>query len=175
MDTNERVKYIRKEKNMTMEEFGSHLGVTKVAISMIESGKRGLTDQNFLAIVREFNVNPEWLRDGEGDPFKKVTRNERIEGFVRDILQNEPTGRKARLIDALASLDADGWDTLYTIACHFAEKQNSPSDETANEGSLLDVVKNNSSIVNAAHERTDIPYDDELQNQDNAIMDDDNF
>lgn len=29
--------------------------------------------------------------------------------------------------------------------------------------------------ANAAHERVDIPYNDELQNQDNAIMDDDNF
>lgn len=29
--------------------------------------------------------------------------------------------------------------------------------------------------ANAAHERTDIPYDDELQDQDNAIMDDDDF
>lgn len=124
MDINERVKIIRKELKMTMEEFGSHLGVTKVAISMIESGKRGLTDQMFLSIVREFGVNPEWLKDGTGDPFKEVTRNKRIEGFVKDILTNEPEGRKARLIDALASLDGDGWDTLYNIASRFVERQN---------------------------------------------------
>ena len=30
-------------------------------------------------------------------------------------------------------------------------------------------------FANAAHERTDIPYDDKLQKQDDAIMDDDNF
>ncbi len=176
MTTNERVKFIRKSKNLTMEKFGEKLGVTKVAISRIESGDRRVTDQMFIAICRVFDVNPEWLRDGTGEPFKKMARNKRIENFVKDILSNEPEGRKARLIDALASLDTEGWDTLYAIARHFVERQNVSPDESPNEDSLLDVVKNNNSaIVNAAHERTDIPYDDELQNQDNAIMDDDNF
>lgn len=124
MNINERIKQIRKSLALTMEDFGSRLGVTKVAISMIESGKRNVTDSMFLAICREFNVNPDWLRDGIGEPFKEVTRNRRIEEFVRDILTNEPEGRKARLVDALASLDEEGWDKLYEIALHFVEEQN---------------------------------------------------
>lgn len=124
MNINERVKMIRKEKKLTMEAFGKQLGVTKVAISRIESGDRNVTDQMFLAICNTFNVNPDWLRDGIGEPFKEATRNRRIEEFVRDILTNEPEGRKARLVDALASLDEDGWDKLYEIALHFVEEQN---------------------------------------------------
>ena len=124
MNINERIKQIRKSLSLTMEDFGSRLGVTKVAISMIESGKRNVTDSMFLAICREFNVNPDWLRDGIGEPFKEATRNRRIEEFVRDILTNEPEGRKARLVDALASLDEEGWDKLYEIALHFVEEQN---------------------------------------------------
>lgn len=124
MNINERIKQIRKSLSLTMEDFGSRLGVTKVAISMIESGKRNVTDSMFLAICREFNVSPDWLRDGIGEPFKEVTRNRRIEEFVRDILTNEPEGRKARLVDTLASLDEEGWDKLYEIALHFVEEQN---------------------------------------------------
>lgn len=124
MGINERIKQIRKTLALTMEDFGSRLGVTKVAISMIESGKRNVTDSMFLAICREFNVNPDWLRDGTGEPFKEMTRNRRIEEFVKDILTNEPEGRKARLVDALASLDEEGWDKLYEIALHFVEEQN---------------------------------------------------
>ena len=124
MSVNERIRKIRKSLSITMEDFGSRLGVTKVSISMIENGKRNVTDQMFLAICREFNVNPEWLRDGVGEPCKDLTRNKRIEGFVRDILTNEPEGRKARLVDALASLDEEGWDKLYEIALHFVEEQN---------------------------------------------------
>lgn len=128
MSVNERIRQIRKALSLTMEDFGSRLGVTKVSISMIESGKRNVTDQMFLAICREFNVNPDWLRDGIGEPFKEVTRNKRIEGFVEDILTNEPEGRKARLVDALASLDEEGWDKLYEIALRFVAEQNEKNE-----------------------------------------------
>lgn len=66
---NERVKELRKELNLTMEKFGERLGVRKTAISRIESGVNNLTEQMFLAICREFGVNEEWLRDGEGEMF----------------------------------------------------------------------------------------------------------
>ncbi len=129
MSINERAKYLRKERlNLTMEEFGKRLGVQKSAISKIETGKVSISDQMFLAICREFNVNPEWLRDGIGEPFKEITRNKRIEGFVEDILTNEPEGRKARLVDALASLDEEGWDKLYEIALRFVAEQNEKNE-----------------------------------------------
>lgn len=128
MSINERVKMIRKEKNLTMEAFGKQLGVTKVAISRIESGDRNVTDRMFLSICNTFNVSPDWLRDGIGEPFKEVTRNKRIEGFVEDILANEPEGRKARLVDALASLDEEGWDKLYEIALRFVAEQNEKNE-----------------------------------------------
>lgn len=66
---NERIKELRKFLNLTMEKFGERLGVKKNSISQIESGNRNLTDQMFLAICREFNVNEEWLRTGAGDMF----------------------------------------------------------------------------------------------------------
>lgn len=128
MDINERVKHIRKSFGLTMEAFGKRLGVSKVAISRIESGDRNVTEQMLLSICREFNVNPDWLRDGIGEPFKEVTRNKRIEGFVEDILTNEPEGRKARLVDALASLDEEGWDKFYEIALRFVAEQNEKNE-----------------------------------------------
>ena len=66
---NERIRELRKTLGLTLEKFGANLGVGKTAISKIESGDRGLTDQMFLAIVREYNVNPDWLRNGTGPMF----------------------------------------------------------------------------------------------------------
>lgn len=129
MNINERTKVLRKNYlKLTMDEFGKRLGVQKSAISKIETGKVSLSDQMFLSICREFGVSPEWLRDGIGEPFKEVTRNKRIEGFVEDILANEPEGRKARLVDALASLDEEGWDKLYEIALRFVAEQNEKNE-----------------------------------------------
>ena len=71
MTQGERVKAVRKsiEVNLTMEKFGERLGVTKTAISLIESGKNNVTDVNIKAICREFNVDEHWLRTGEGEMF----------------------------------------------------------------------------------------------------------
>ncbi len=66
---NERIKELRKALGLTLEKFGAKLGVTKTAISNIENGNRGLTDQMFLSICREYNVNPGWLETGNGPMF----------------------------------------------------------------------------------------------------------
>ena len=74
MTQGERVKAIRKELNMTLEQFGEKLGVTKTAISYVENNKRNLTEQMLLSICREFGVNEIWLRTGEGDVENMFTK-----------------------------------------------------------------------------------------------------
>lgn len=72
LSVNERLKTLRKSLNLTLEEFGKKVGVTKTAISRLEKGERNLTDQMILSICREFNVNEKWLRTGEGDMDKDL-------------------------------------------------------------------------------------------------------
>ena len=71
MTENGRVKELRKYYNLSMEEFGERLGVTRSAISNIESGNRSVTDQMRRSICREFNVSEEWLKDGSGEMIKR--------------------------------------------------------------------------------------------------------
>ena len=69
---NGRVKEVRKGLGLNQTKFGKRLGVTTAAISKIENGDRGLTEQMLLGICREFGVNEAWLRTGEGDIYKKT-------------------------------------------------------------------------------------------------------
>lgn len=69
MTRGERVQKIRKSKGMTLETFGSSLGVAKTTISRIEKGVNNLTDQMAMSICRTYNVNYNWLMDG-GDVSK---------------------------------------------------------------------------------------------------------
>ena len=69
MNEGTRVKEIRDSLNLTMEKFGSALGVGKTAISKIEKGERSLTEQMAKAICREYSVNEEWLKNGTGEMF----------------------------------------------------------------------------------------------------------
>lgn len=62
---NERLKLLRKELNLTQEEMGKKLGVTKTAICALEAKRRNLTEQMLLSICREFRVNYHWLTEGQ--------------------------------------------------------------------------------------------------------------
>lgn len=112
MTQGERVKAIRKALGLTLEKFGQPLGVKKNAISQIENGRNGLTDQMAKAICREFNVNIEWLQNGAGEMFAEINRDDQIAAFVGNLLKDEEDSFKRRLISALAGLDDDGWDFL---------------------------------------------------------------
>lgn len=79
---NERIKELRKVLNLTMEKFGERVGVTRSAMSNIENGNRNLTEQMLRSICREFSVNEEWLRTGEGEMFV-ISRNDYIEMVSR--------------------------------------------------------------------------------------------
>lgn len=112
MTQGERVKEIRTALSLTLEKFGENLGVGKTAISKIEKNERSLTDQMAKSICREYNVNENWLRTGEGDMFIKMTRNDEISQFVGQLMATEDDSFKKRLISALAVLDENGWDIL---------------------------------------------------------------
>lgn len=72
MTQGERVKEIRKTLNLTLEKFGDKIGVQKSAVSKIERGDVGLTEQMSKSICREFNVNYDYLVNGEGDVFSNL-------------------------------------------------------------------------------------------------------
>lgn len=119
---NERVRLLRKsaelnkKEKMTLERFGARFGVGRSSISDIENGRRDVTDQMFLSICREFDVNPEWLRDGVGEMFVAKNRNEEIEDFFNRVLGDDPDEFRPRLIAALARLDDSEWDRVAAFA-----------------------------------------------------------
>lgn len=89
MTVNERVKEIRLENKLTLEKFGSKLGVKRSAISQIEHGINGVTDQMIKSICREFGYCEEWLRDGiEPKKPEKLDEDELAE-YIEDLLSTE--------------------------------------------------------------------------------------
>ena len=66
----ERIKRIRKELDLTQQEFADRLGIKRGAIANYEIGRNEPVDSVISLICREFNVREEWLRTGEGKMFK---------------------------------------------------------------------------------------------------------
>lgn len=111
---NERIKELRKSLNMTLEQFGTSVGVTRSAVGRIEKGERNVTDQMFKSICREFNVNEEWLRTGEGEMFVKLNRGALAARIVGNALTSDDEFVKNTFI-ALGELSPDEWKLIKKI------------------------------------------------------------
>lgn len=129
MSVNERVKIIRKNAGLTMEKFGERLGVTKTAISLIESGKNNVTDANVKSICREFGVDYIWLTTGEGEMFIE-TDDDFMEKIDR-IMAGEDDARKNlfKFMLELSMEDIQAIDRIIDKAIQFKADQ---SEETKN-------------------------------------------
>ena len=56
--------------DLTQQKFGERLGIKGNTVAQYELGRSNPVDSVFSLICREFNVNEEWLRTGEGEMFK---------------------------------------------------------------------------------------------------------
>ncbi len=163
---NERIKELRKALGLTLDKFGERLGVSKVAISLIENGKNSLTDQMFKSICREFNVREEWLRTGEEPMFIQMSRDEEIASFVNSIQQGCTDSFKKRFIKVLASLDESDWKFIEEKAIELCQPY---IDAAASAHDKSDTPI----IIRAAHENPGATK--EQIEADNAMMESDDF
>lgn len=72
---NTRIKKLRKALDLTQQAFADKLGVKRNTVATYETGKSNPSDAAIALICREFNVNEEWLRTGEGDMFKPAPKD----------------------------------------------------------------------------------------------------
>lgn len=112
MTIGERIKKVRRSVDLTQQKFGERLGIKPNSVSLIESGDRNPSDQVILAICREFNIREEWLRNGGGDMFIQVTRDERIAAWVSKTLSTESDTFQKRFISMLSKLNESDWEVL---------------------------------------------------------------
>lgn len=108
----ERIKKVRKSEGLTQVEFGERIGVKGNTVTNYETGLRTPTDAVLLSICREFNVNEEWLRTGNGEMFNPEIPNDEISNMLADVLKLENKDFRKRLLVALSKLDSDGWHEL---------------------------------------------------------------
>ena len=118
MKYNERIKELRKALNLTLEKFGKKLGVGKSAINKIEKDENSLTEQMFKSVCREFNVNPEWPRNGTGDMFLESKQDDMIAGWVGRVLRDEPESFRKNVIAVMSTWANEDWNWIEKFDVH---------------------------------------------------------
>ena len=119
----DRIKKIRKELNLTQQKFADRIGVRQNTVAQYEMGRNVPIDSVISLICREFNVNENWLRTGQGEMFLKQTRDEQIASFIGSLQFDESDSFKKRFVSMLAALDESDWEVLEKMVIMMHDKK----------------------------------------------------
>lgn len=116
-----RVKKVRLRKGISQEQFGEIIGIKKSAVSKIENGENSLSTGNLLAICRQFNVNKEWLINGNGEMFTLKSKEDEIRNFFENAISSDSDIAKIqrKFISTLVLLDEEEWIVLDRFMKHY--------------------------------------------------------
>lgn len=78
----DRIRKIRRDLDLTQQEFADRIGIKRNTIANYETGRNEPIDSVVSLICREFGVNEEWLRDGTGEMFTPDASDE-LEALVK--------------------------------------------------------------------------------------------
>ena len=124
---NNRFKELRKNLNMSQEEFGKLLGLSKSGVSDIESGRRNVTEQHLIMLKNSKDlgkpISEEWLRTGEGEMFLPIDRETELAKLTVDLLTEESDSFKSRFISMLAKMNDDEWKLLENMVNELSKKE----------------------------------------------------
>lgn len=119
MNIHERLKYLREQLKLTTRAFGASINMTGGSITNMENGQRNITDRTIRDICREYNVNPDWLINGNEPMFEDVVGNLNIDEEVKQLVKQYST-----LSDKDRALVKGIIDSLYEkITCQQVTKK----------------------------------------------------
>ena len=113
---NQRIKEVRRSLGLSQEEFGRRLGITKSAVSRIESSSNGASGQTVKSICREFSIDYAWLTTGQGEMFAE--NDDQITKLIDTVLAGENEFARA-IFRGFAQFSAEDWQQLHGLIKKF--------------------------------------------------------
>lgn len=127
MEINERIRDLRKTLNMSQTDFAKQLGTTRDVIGNIEYDRLKRPDQKeslYKLICKEFNVNENWLRTGNGEMFEQLSEQQQLLKYTGLLLKDKDSAIATAiqtLIVTYEQLDDTSKATLEKIAMQYID------------------------------------------------------
>lgn len=118
---NSRIAEVRKKYNLTQEKFAEKIGLTRNFVWMIEKGERVPSDRTIADICREFQVDEHWLRTGEGEMQRPMSRNDELARFLGEAIKG-PDEFKRTLLTVMSRMTTEEWAMLERKAWELVEE-----------------------------------------------------
>lgn len=109
---NERIKQIRNALKLTQTDFAEKIGISRSALTKLEAGTSVPAGTTIKAMVREYNVNEQWLREGVGEMFRPVSETEELAKWLAEVNRQPTTSAQRKIARMLTMLDPDDWITI---------------------------------------------------------------
>ena len=120
---NERIKEIRTTLGLTQQEFAEKIKVKRNTVATYEMGRSIPSDSAIALICSVFNVNEDWLRNGTGEMFLPISKDDEIAELLSEVLKEGDDTFKHKFVSSLARLDEDGWKKLEELVDMFSNSK----------------------------------------------------
>ena len=127
-----RTKELRKALGLTQQEFANRLHITRGAVSNWDLDITSPSDAAISLICREFDVNEDWLRSGEGEMFEQLTEDEDRSRFFGGLSKESASPEVLAFIDALRKTPEPAIRAALEFVCNVYESYNALQKEKEN-------------------------------------------
>lgn len=95
----ERLKQLRKALDITQQEFADKIGIKRNSYANYETGRNTPIDAIILSICKEWNVNENWLRTGDGEMFVEIPEEDMFSKAAASLLrEDDATGMEGLIL-----------------------------------------------------------------------------
>ena len=117
MTVNDRMKLVREEAGDNFTQCGEKIGISRSAVSMIESGTNNPSRQTVELFCREYGVNRDWLETGEGErnPLPTTEFDEILAELVEQAQDRVTRESLEKVLRWYLELDVTGREFLFQI------------------------------------------------------------
>ena len=122
-----RIRKFRQTLALTQKAFAERIGMKSNTIATYEMGRAIPSDPAINNICKEFGVREQWLREGIGEMFQPVNKEDELEAFLKKLSQDDPKGFKRRLVTVMGRLTEEDWRGLEHLAHELAEEFREPT------------------------------------------------
>ena len=109
---NERIRKLRRQLDLTQQEFADRIGVKQNTVAQYEMGRNVPMDSVISLICKEFNVNEDWLRYRKGEMFIELDKEDQLMQWAGRVLGSETASFKKNFVKMLMSLTEEEWGFL---------------------------------------------------------------
>ena len=120
---NERIKELRKNLNLTQEDFGAKISIKRASVSLLESGRNTPSAQTISMICDQFGVNRDWLVTGNGPMFQPRTMEDQLGDLFKAVALDPEDAFRKRIFMGLAKLNPEDWKTIEQLVDKMLSEQ----------------------------------------------------